>query len=141
MGDWLNDNYINLAQELLRRQFNNLLGLMSTLFLTKLKEPLPIIDAVQVLHTRGNHWIVASTIGCSVGEVNVFDSLYSSVDAATLNLLKQLFGVHIKVKMMKYPQQSGGRECGLFAIANCRVHSHYLLTLHGCNSKCSCTTV
>jgi hypothetical protein len=119
MGDWLNDNHINLAQELLRRQYKNLSGLKSTLWLSKLKEPLPIIDAVQVLHTRGNHWIVASTIGCSVDEVNVFDSLYSSIDAATLNLLKQLFGVHIKVKMMKCPQQSGSRDCGLFAIANC----------------------
>ena len=123
MGDCLNDNHINLAQELLRRQFRNLSGLKSTLWLTKLKEPLSI-DAVQVLHTRGNHWIVASTIGCSVGEVNVFDSLYSSIDAATLKLLKQIFGVHIKVKMTKCSQQTGSRDCGLFAIANCTALAH-----------------
>ena len=58
--------------------------------------------------TRGNHWVI--------DEVVVFDSLFSSVDPATLDLLKQLFGVHIKVKLEKYP---GGGNCGVFAIANC----------------------
>ena len=123
MGDCLNDNHINLAQELLRRQFKNLSGLKSTLWLTKLKEPVSI-HAVQVLHMRGNHWILAFTIGCSVGEVNVFDFLYSSIDAATLNVLKQICGVHIKVKMTKCPQQTGSRDCGLFAIANCTALAH-----------------
>ena len=119
MGDCLNDNHINLARELLKRQFKNLLGLQSTLRLTKLKEPLPATGTVQVLHSRGNHGIVASTVGCSASEVIIFDSLYSSVDPATLDLLKRLFGVHIKVKLEKCPQQTGGRDCGLFAIANC----------------------
>ena len=119
MDDYLNDNHINLAQEVLRRQFKNLSGFQSTLRLTKLKEPLPAIGAIQVLHSRGNHWIVATTVGCSAGEVIVFDSLYSSVDEATLNLFKQLFGVHIKVKLERCPKQIGGRDCGLFAIANC----------------------
>lgn len=53
-------------------------------------------SALQVLHSRGNHWIVAA------GKVNVFDS---SVDKGTL---KQLFGVHIKVKMESIS------DCGLF---------------------------
>ena len=82
IGDCLNDNHINFAQVLLKRQFKSLSGLQSTLWLTKLKEPLPATGSVQVLHTRGNHWIVASTVGCSAGDVNVFDSLYTSVDAA-----------------------------------------------------------
>lgn len=107
MGGWLNDNHINLDQELLKRQFKNLSGFQSTLLLTKLKEPLPATGAVQVLYSRGNHWIVTSTVGCSAGEVNVFDFLYPSVDEGTLNLLKQLFEVHIKVKMERCPQQTG----------------------------------
>ena len=37
-GGWLNNNHINLAQELLKRQFK---GFLSTLLLSKLKEPLP----------------------------------------------------------------------------------------------------
>ena len=121
MGNWLNDNHINLAQEILKRQFKTLSGLQSTLRLTKLKEPLPgpHSNVVQVLHSRGNHWIVVSTIGCSPGELVIFDSLYSSVDPATLDLLKQLYGVHTKVKLEKCPQQIGGSDCGLFAIANC----------------------
>lgn len=112
MGDCLNDNHINLAQEILKRQFKTLSGLQSTLWLTKLKEPLPATGTVQVLHSRGNHWIIASTVGCSAGEVVIFDSLYSSVDPATLDLL---IGVHVKVKLEKCPQQTGSRDCGLFA--------------------------
>ena len=118
-GGWLNDNHINLAQELLKRQFKNLSGFQSTLLLSKLKEPLPATGTLQVLHSRGNHWIVASTLGCSAGEVSVFDSLYPSVDEGTLGLLKQLFGVHIKVKMESCPKQADVSDCGLFAIANC----------------------
>lgn len=74
------DCHINLGQELLRRQFKDLSGLQSTLWLTKLKEPQPPTGSVQVLHSWENNWIVASTVECSGGEVNVFGSLYSSVD-------------------------------------------------------------
>ena len=87
MGGWLNDNHINLAQELLKRQFKNLSGFQSTLLLTKLKEPLPSTGAVQVLHSRGNHWIVASTVGCYIFRIdahhlfvqhNLKDIIYTS---------------------------------------------------------------
>ena len=49
----------------------------------------------------------------------MFDSLYSSLDLATLDLLMQLFGADVKVKMEKYLKQVGGRDCGVFAIAIC----------------------
>ena len=39
-------------------------------------------DALQVLHIRNNHWIVASTKEKRKA-VHVYDSLYSSVDQAT----------------------------------------------------------
>lgn len=74
----------------------------------------------------------ASTIGCLPGEVMVFDSLYSSVDPPTHNLLKQLFGVDMKVKFEKYPQQAGGRDCGVFAIAICTSLAN---AIHPCRSS------
>uniref|UniRef100_A0A1X7UR07 Ubiquitin-like protease family profile domain-containing protein n=1 Tax=Amphimedon queenslandica TaxID=400682 RepID=A0A1X7UR07_AMPQE len=35
---------------------------------------------IQILHSRTNHWITISTIGCKSGEVCVYDSLYSDTD-------------------------------------------------------------
>lgn len=116
-GEMLNDNHINFAQELLKIQFKHLSGLCSTLLLAKKNRLQPATDAVQIIHTRGNDWIVASTIGCLPNEVMVFDSLYSSIDQPTLDLLKQLFGEDVKVKLEKCPQQTGVRDCGVFAVA------------------------
>ena len=35
---------------------------------------------MRIIHTRGNHWILASNIGCEEVRVNVYDSVYKSVD-------------------------------------------------------------
>ena len=85
-GEQLTDNHINFSQLVLKKQFDKLLGLQSTVLLSKLKALLPSTGALQVIHSRGNHWIVASTIGCSSGEVMVFNSLYSSIDQTTMKL-------------------------------------------------------
>ena len=119
MGEQLTDKHINFAQFILKKQFVKLLGLQSTVLLSNLKAPLPAVGALQIVHSRGNHWIVASTVGCSAGEVMVFDSLYSSIDQLTLELLLKLFGPDTKVKLEMSPQQYGGKDCGVFAIAMC----------------------
>ena len=84
--------------------------LQSALCLTKLKEPLPTTSTMQVIHSRGLY----GRFFCR--KMIVFYSLYSSVDPATLALLKWLFGI-----LEKCPQQVGGRDCGLLAVANCTV--------------------
>ena len=38
-----------------------------------------------------NHWIVASSLLSEIGYVNVYDSLYDSVDEDTLKSIKFLF--------------------------------------------------
>ena len=43
---------------------------------------------------------------------------YESVDQATLDTMKQLFG-DISVKVAGGPKQEGVTDCGLFAIATC----------------------
>jgi len=118
-GGQLSDSHINFAQAILRRQFDKVLGLQSTLLQSRLRAPLPATGALQILHSRGNHWIVASTVGCSAGEVMVFDSLYSSIDQATRDLILQVFGKEVHIKLEKSPQQLGGKDCGVFAVAIC----------------------
>ena len=68
------------------------------------------------MHTRGSHWIVVSTVGCGGKDVNIFDSLYSSVDKETVEIINLLFG-NLCINMAGCPQQSGTKDCGLFSIA------------------------
>ena len=64
-GGLLNDNHINFAQGLLIQQFPLTEGLQKTLLQTR-KPAKKIKDGLQIIHDRGNHWVVASTIGCGV---------------------------------------------------------------------------
>ena len=77
-GGLLNDNHINFAQCLLFHQFPLTEGLKHTIL--QGRKPLKKIKkGLQIIHDRGNHWVVASTIGCADG-VKVYDSVYSSID-------------------------------------------------------------
>ena len=51
--------------------------------------------------------------------MNVYDSLYDSVDEDILKSIKFLFkDESIKVRMSEVQTQCGGDDCGLFTIAN-----------------------
>ena len=71
-GEWLTDRYVNYAHALLKKHID---GLKNTLLMLK--------RGVQIVHTQGNHWIVASSLRCNESEIEIFDSLYTSVDNDT----------------------------------------------------------
>ena len=84
-GGKLNDEHINFAQLLLKQQFQHLGGLKSTLTLPYLVNKFTLAHgALQIIHDRGDHWIVASTLhdkgNC---EILVYDSVYTKVDSST----------------------------------------------------------
>ena len=112
-GDLLTDRHINFAQALIKKEHKELIGLESTLLLARSMIP-PLL---QLVHARGSHWIVLSTIGCTNGLVKVFDSLYNEVDKQTMDLIHHLYGSEIKVVLEESPKQVGLKDCGLFAIA------------------------
>ena len=66
------------------------------------------------------HWVTISTIGCTTGEVNVFDSL---PPAPTTDMINQIAAIlctpkdTIRVRYIDVPMQEGYSDCGLFAIA------------------------
>ena len=66
------DLHINYAQQLLKEQFPNLNGLQSTLFQSKKQARGTVKNQLQVIHSREDHWIVASTVGSKDGVVLVF---------------------------------------------------------------------
>ena len=92
-------------------QFPKLSGLISTLMLSKLKNPIPAgARALQILHIRANHWIVASTICCEPGLVRLFDSLYKSIDTETMELVSLCFGKDVSVSLEASQQEQGGSD-------------------------------
>ena len=127
MGGQLNDKHMNFAQILLKQQFSNLQGLYSTFLLFQQKQIFVSAhgrNILQITHTRLDHWIVSSTIGCNNNEVYIYDSLLTSLDCSTKQLMSQLFGEDIHTEMQFCPKQQNGNDCGLFTIAVCTALAH-----------------
>lgn len=118
-GHWLNDKHIDFAQALLREQFGSTSALKSTQNLTKHQQPYCRLEAIQVILCRGT----ASNV-VSLGKIQVFNSLFSSVDVTTKKLLTQLFGEEASIEITSGPKQVGGNDCGVFGIATCTSLAH-----------------
>ena len=124
MGEMLSDIHINMAQSVLKSQFNNLNGFESTLYQGKevkwTEEKITI--KIQIVHCKDrNHWILATTVDCPRDVVKVYDSVFSFLDQETRKVLKNLFTVSdspLHIKMMQTQRQRGCTDCGVFSIAN-----------------------
>lgn len=75
---------------------------------------------VQILHTGNNHWVCISSVGCSDGIVNLYDSLYHNViskeaEEQAINLV----GTNSFPGLIVVPiqQQKNGSDCRVFAAA------------------------
>ena len=71
------------------------------------------------MHTGSDHWVCVSSIGCSPGLVNLYDSLYhdvisQEVEEQTYDLLGDNL---IKLNCVIVQQQTNINDCGVFAIA------------------------
>ena len=115
----LNDHHINFAHKLLANQFPSIEGLGYTIIQNK--PPIKkILNGLQIIFDRGDHWIVASSIGCTERHiVHVYDSLYSTVNENTKKVILNLFDESkTSIVPISVQRQAGGNDCGLFAIAN-----------------------
>ena len=69
-GDWLTDQHMSLAQEILKGQFSHIDGWQSTL-LVQIDGFIPIIgETIQIHLVSDSHWITSSSLG---GKVTVYD--------------------------------------------------------------------
>ena len=119
-GGWLTDKHINAAQHLLASQYGTN-GLQDTLPLYyKRTWASSSQDMVQILYL-GGHWVCASTVGCSSGTVEVFDSFLAI--HASYDLQKQLACImktpspFFTINHVYVQRQIGSSDCGLFSIA------------------------
>ena len=87
MGEELSDLTINYAQELLKMHLN---GFYSTLLQDKVVQLShdEVKDKLQIIFCSAQrHWIVASTVGCKIDEVKVYDSLFRKGDQEDYSIL------------------------------------------------------
>ena len=123
MGEQLTDAEINFAQSLLKKQFPKLNGLASTLYQEKktILSEASVQNKLQIIHCNSRqHWIVASTLNCPLGEVKVYDSIFYNCDQETEVIIANLFQCSpkkVRVKVARSQKQKGGSDCGVYAIA------------------------
>ena len=115
-GMCLTDQHISFAQRLLRHQFPKMNGLRLTLLQDR-PHSQPTVNALQVLHIKKSHWIVAFT-KLKGKLVYVYDSSFSSIDQATAKTIQTNFRCSmLSIRLVKCQKQVGAEDCGLFAIA------------------------
>ena len=84
---WLRDSVINASQLLLLQDHPNIAGLQPP-SLQQLRAFKAHSDKfVQIINVDNVHWCVVSNIGCQDGTVNVYDTLYQSLDLPPFPLL------------------------------------------------------
>ena len=118
----LTDKHIQMAQELLHKQFPHIEGLLSPTIGTAQQFPVMRKNFIQVLHTGGMHWVCVSNIGCrQKNEVRLYDSLYRGISPFTKQQIAALLFIQdsdqIEVAIPPVDQQTNGTDCGVFAIA------------------------
>lgn len=118
----LTDHQIQMAQELLHRQFPHIEGLLSPTIGKAKQFPVMRKNFIQVLHTGGIHWVCVSNIGCHHNnQVKLYDSLYSGIAPFTREQIGALLFNQdsdiIEIFIPPVDQQSNGTDCGVFAIA------------------------
>ena len=105
MGE-LSDAEINFAQQLLKVQLPKINGLFCTLHQEKKLELTrsSIQNKLQIGYCKSrHHWIVATTIKCSIGEERVYDSwtIFQYCDKETKDIIQNHFCVvlmHFQLK-------------------------------------------
>ena len=119
-GDWLDDLTISAAQNLLKRQFPYIDGLLNPCLSEKLAMEPQAGEFIQILNINGNHWITISTIGCTSSTVKVYDSLGGRLPKHAMKVVADLMQCkkkNIRVIYENVQKQRGASDCGCFAVA------------------------
>jgi hypothetical protein len=86
-NEWLNDQHMCVAQNLIKQQYPHIHGLMPTVL--QGRNPLPQ-DSLQILHTDGEYWVAVSTFDTGDEDIVIYDSKYSSLSQSTQAVLAKL---------------------------------------------------
>ena len=113
----LTGKHIYAAQKLLRFDFPEIIQQTTSLsneHFYELVKNLKTNKVVQIHNTGNLHWVTSTNIEDK--RVFVFDSLYDVINEEILKQVDQIYSMVPLCKKIIY-EQSGGVDCGLFAIA------------------------
>ena len=85
--------------------------------LQKRKPPKKIESGLQIIHDRGDHWVVASNVA-GYDNVQVYDSVYFVIEQDS-DVISNLFPLpnNPVIEIAEMEKQRGANQYGLFAIA------------------------
>ena len=118
--EWLDDDIIRASQYLLKEQFPEVGGLQSPVLAQKCAMEPQTGTFIQVLNASESHWFTISNIGCPQGSLKVYDSLHWKLSSTSKKIVADLMMCRDKAITVTYVPvqwQSGGADCGLFALA------------------------
>jgi len=118
-GSPLNDEHINLAQTLLKKQFPKISGLQSSLLQFNALEK-RCSSGIQIVHCPNNHWITIFKKNSSTNVISVYDAVFDSPNTVVYTVACNLFNVGDDVSIVMVPmhkQISNSNNCGLFSVA------------------------
>ena len=116
---WMTDSIVAGTQHLLQKQ-TGVRGLQSPCLGQTCAFDIQKSDFVQVISNGYNHWLTVSTIGAEDGTVNVYDSLYVSVNSNIKDQIAAIVNTNdseITLNFIDVQKQRGTCDCGLFALA------------------------
>jgi hypothetical protein len=135
--DWLDDRAMDKAMRIVKKHFPDIMGLQETCVASVIGQhglKRHASKFLQIVNTKGNHWILLSNIGWDHHHVRVFDSCYRKLNPDTRRCIVSLVPADqnsIKVLMPAYQMQENKSDCGLFAVA-----AMFALALGKDPSKC-----
>ena len=76
-------------------------------------------EFIQIIHTGSDQLVCVSSIGCLVGKVGLYDSLFHDVISQEIEeQTNDLLGGHlVELQFVPVQQQTNDSDCGVFAIA------------------------
>lgn len=117
-GEMLNDTHIDLANQMLRKQFPEVRGLQSPLLGQSLSFAEIEPPFVQVLHVNSLHWV--TVVGVNSSLVKVYDSVFNTVGTSLAQQTAAILRTksdNVVFEVEKTQFQQGKVDCGLYAIA------------------------
>ena len=126
-NEMLTDVSINIAQNILRRQFQHAPGLQDPVLGQKLMFKTQE-KFVQILHTNNFHWVMATNINCDDDTVDLYDSWFHAkvkdhIKLQICNIYKSK-SFELKINVRSCQQQTNGLDCGIYSVIN----AYYLLS-------------
>ena len=117
---WLNDKIITASQLLLAQHFPGIDGLQPPTLEQINGFQVHTGKYVQFLNVRRNHWIFVSNLGCKEDVVYVYDTMYSSLPASTVDTVARLAfcsSSALTIKMVDVDHQKNSSDCGVLCLA------------------------